>query len=245
VEAIGAAVRALAPHVEFPIKVEAGDVAWTTSPAWLSDQFQPGQDRIRAIHLDLAGIAPVGIGGVARVFLLYSPEATNYVVSLQPADEPTDDIDEFIAYRHEPGYIRADITTVLRTGRKQFGSSPLVQSFGRWSQRGIAVACDLFPMFQPPGRSHQQFAVPFYLPIQYDLDLSARFVLPLSADRKHVLLSEDAKQTGQLIAIEIAKLLFAQIGVKTLRRCKEVFTANLSGEGAEPVIRALEEYLKR
>jgi hypothetical protein len=244
-DAIGAAVQALAPHVEFPIQVEAEDVALTTTKSWLADQFQPGQEHIRAIDLDLTGGAPAGLNGVARAFLLYDPDANNYVVGLRPTDDQSDDVDEFIAYQHEPGYIRADITTVLRTGRKQFGSSPLVQSFGRWSQRGIAVACDLFPTFPKPGQAHLRFAVPFYLPIQYDLDLSGRFVLPLSADRKHVLLSDEARQTGQLIATEIAKLLFARIGVKTLRLHKELFAKILSGQGADPVVKALEHYLRR
>lgn len=244
--ALSAAVRTLAPHVEFPIRVEAAGAVQTTSGAWLTDHFQTGQGHIRAVDLDLTGAALPGLAGVARVFLLYDPGEKNYVVTLRPADDQGDTVDELIAYRHEPGYIRADITTVLRTGRKQFGSSPLVQSVGRWSQRGVAVACDLFPMFQASGRAYQRFAVPFYLPVQYDLDLSGRYVLPLSADRKHVLLSEEARETGRLLATELAKLLFAKIGAKALRRSKPNFVANLSSsEGAEPVIQALEEYLQR
>lgn len=239
------AVQRLAPHVEFPLLVEKGNDCRSTSSSWDDSAFDDALSLATHVDIDFTDNAHNGIDGVVRLFLLTEQSTGRFTDRIDNDNDDADhnERDRFVAYRHEPGYIRADITTVLRSGGYEYGSGPEVASQGRWSQQGILVPMPLFPTYTPWGQAKPEFTVPFPLPIQYDLNLSGEFVLPLSADRKNVLLTEDADRIGKTLAATITQLMLEQLGRTEVRRNKAFFRRVLGRIDDADLVAVLNHFL--
>jgi len=242
-ELLESAIERLAPHVEFPIRVADGRGARTVKSRWDDDVFDKKTSVATHVDIDLSEKGESGIDGLVRVFLLTDKRSGLFVDRAGDDTDADDEQDRFVAYRHELGYIRADITTILRSGEREYGSAAEVASRGRWSQQGILVPMPLFPTYTMWGQTKPEFSVPFPLPIQYDLNLWGDFVLPLSADRKNVLITEDSVQIGRKLATTLTRLMVQEIGRGRIRRNRAFFEKVLGRVGAPDLTAILDERL--
>jgi hypothetical protein len=80
--------------------------------------------------------------------------------------------------------------------------------------------------------------------MEYDLDFSEDYVLPLSADRKNVLPSDEARETARRIAIEIARALLLTIGKKQAKKNAAVLRAIFELSKFNRLVSLFDEFIK-
>ena len=85
----------------------------------------------------------------------------------------------------------------------------------------------------------------FPLPVWYDLDLSGKFTLSLSADRKSILPFDTTYAACKRISNALAKTLFEALGSATVRANLPFFESvtKLEPTRAKPFSQALKQFL--
>jgi len=224
-------VKRLAPHLEFPIEVDDDGKISEISGAWKFPEAHPAYSNLmERIELDLTAEAPEGLDGVACAFLLRQglrsqlpryerfieldddPEATDIFHSFYSgeinAEQPRYDLDgcEVDSYYHET-----------------------VSCEGTWTQQGFHVPYPLLTEHSNWDWRHLPEGpwAYFPFPLHYDLDLHSSFALPLTADRKSVLPTDEAYAICETIAKILGELLLKRIGRDAILPNKDFFAGML------------------
>jgi molecular chaperone HtpG len=234
-------VSSLAPHVEFPIRVQVGRATKIVRERWEVDHEYHHRyaDFIKTIELDLTQMNIPGIKGTARVFVLSDAGRLTDEVILPEVDD--DDNDEepitggtpasrLLISRHDTrsrlvlmsGTIRREYVEYSARGRRQTSYSPTITSKGRWSQQGFEVPHPLVNYPEWSSRKREGPSMIFPFPLYYDLDLSGDFVLPLTVDRRGVITTEETEKVMDRIAAVLYTLLLGALGADDVKKNKDL-----------------------
>ena len=235
------ATQNLAPHVEFPIAIECEGKGRTIRAKWELPRCSVDNDICRSVTIDLTRNAPKGIDGIAEVLMLADPATGHFCFALHGyrIDEDTE-----ISYYCRKGCIEESRTLFLASGATEDGGSLYeVQPEGRWTQQGILVSCELFEGGFSWARKKSPVTIPFPLPVHYDFDLSRDYVLPLSADRKSILPTEQARPRCKGIARVLARLLLDALGKTEVLQNEAFFREQFGEDDEADLLAVLSEFL--
>ncbi|MCG3158163.1 MAG: Chaperone protein HtpG [bacterium] len=240
-------VQRLVIHTDIPIFVrdEKESCSIDSIFKFPEDNNRLAQIPVTEININLTLRAPKGLDGIIRIFLLTSPSSGKFVSEIKGIEKDEDTHLDYIhvIFPDVCGFIRTEITTTLKSGNTEEVSSMDVNSGGRWSQQGILVDCPIFPQYDYYGRRKKPITIPFPFPIEYDIDLSGEFVLPLSADRNNVLPSDDTNQVCKKIALIIIELMFQELGTKRVRANRKFFEKIFKKRGDENALNLLKNFV--
>jgi hypothetical protein len=226
--------------------VEGGATSNVQRRWTLPEQILVHAEHFHVVDLDLTAEAPEGLDGIARVFILkegdrWEPPFVGTVALEDLATDPR------IWDKLEHGFGYVDYITVDRSEKEGIteGYSKEVVTEGTWSQQGFYVAYPLFRQGQsrwtkprvPKGTPH----VDFPLPVWYDLNLSGKFVLPLSVDRKSVIPTESAISICKTISYLFSTVFLEAIGPDRTRANLDFLqkVARIEPERGKPFLRAV------
>ena len=236
-----ATIGEVAPHVEFPIDVELDTDARQHVHTWRErpPHYQQIRPRLRFVDINLTDMAPAGLNGLCTVILM---EENSELVVTQPlvgdCYRRSDSIDvfpnvgsrcEYLSYMSGSLYkniVETQPDPDSFAGRsKMYSGSTHLHSAGRWSQQGFGIP---YPLFSgQAGRyglnSPRAVSVRLLFPIWFDIDLSGDFVLPLTADRRNVLSTDESRRICDAVSELLFRLLLESLGHDTVERSAKFF----------------------